>query len=246
MPGRLEGKTALVTGASRGLGKAIAKLLAAEGAKVAIAARSSNELNATAEEIEAAGGTALPFAGNIADDAFIERMFAGIKESFGRLDILVNNAAIPGVAGDIENLSTAKFREVLDVNVVAAFNCMKHAIRIMKENGGKGKIINIGSTRSHWSEQGGPGAYNASKFAIRALTETVARLMIEQKSQISVGMVCPGIADTSIHALPPYDVRRKNWLRPETVAAAVLHAVSAPDDVIVFDTTLFPSTHNVF
>ena len=249
MPGRLEGKISIVTGASKGLGKAIATRFAMEGSTVIMVARGlGGELEKAAKGIETDGGCVVPFPGNLGDDAFVESLFGMARTRFGRIDILVNNAAIPGVGGDIEKLSTKKFREVLDINVVAVFHCMQQAIRLMRENGDKGKIINIGSVRSHWSEQGGPGAYNASKFAVRALTETVARLMMEQKSKITVGMVCPGIADTPIHPKrnTPDDEIRKEWLKPETVAEAVLHAVTAPDNVNVFDTILFPVIHNIF
>jgi NAD(P)-dependent dehydrogenase (short-subunit alcohol dehydrogenase family) len=249
MAGRLEGKITLVTGASKGIGKAVAERFAAEGAKVFMTARGADgELEKSARRILDAGGEAFPIAGDLADEAFVETLFKTAREAFGKLDILVNNAAVPGVGGDVEDLSLERFRQVLEINVVAVFHCMKQAIRIMRANGDKGKIINIGSVRCHWSEMGGPGAYTASKFALRGLTETVARLMIERKSKITIGMVCPGIADTPIHPKSgtSADELRKEWLRPETIAEAVLHSVSAPDNVNVFDTIIFPSGHNVF
>ena len=190
MSARLEGKVALVTGASKGIGKAISILLAKEGATVAMAARNGQELSEAAKEVAAAGGSALGIPGDIGDDRFVEALFNQIAGRHGKLDILVNNAGIVDGGGDIADLSPAKFREVMNVNVVAVFHCMQQAIRLMRENGDSGKIVNIGSVRSHWTERGEPGAYNASKFAVRGLSETVARLLIEGKSKITVGMVC--------------------------------------------------------
>jgi 3-oxoacyl-[acyl-carrier protein] reductase len=115
--------------------------------------------------------------------------------------------------------------------------CMQRAVRLMRETGGVGKIINVGSVRSHWTEAGGDGAYNASKYALLALTETVARQLHGTGLQIAVGIVCPGVVDTRL--TNPRGEPRPDWLRPETVAAAVLHAVTAPDNINVFDTTLF-------
>jgi len=248
MTGRLKGKIALVTGASKGIGKAIAELFALEGAELIATARDGEALAKLSESVGKNGGKLHAIPGDIADDAFVESLFESIKKSHGRLDILVNNAGIVDGGGDVERLTPEKFREVLDVNVVALYSCMRQAIMIMRENGDAGKIVNIGSVRSHWTEQGEAGAYNASKYAVKGLTESVARLLIERKSKIAVGMVCPGIVDTPIHkgwqenGAP----ERRDWLRPETVAEAALHAALAPDNVNVFDTVIMPTFQNPF
>ena len=243
MSKRLEGKFSLVTGASKGIGRAIATRFAKEGSTVAITARNSIELDALANEIADAGGMAVPFAGDIGSDDFIRKLFAEVEKQFGRLDILINNAGIvDGNRKDMDTLTPEKFREVMNVNVVSVFHCMQQAIRIMKANGDVGKIINLGSVRSHWTESGEPGAYNASKYAVKGLTETVARLMIEQKSNIAVGMVCPGIVNTPIHVWSkPDDPERLRWMQPETIAEAVMHAVTAPPNISVYDTIIFPT-----
>jgi NAD(P)-dependent dehydrogenase (short-subunit alcohol dehydrogenase family) len=116
---------------------------------------------------------------------------------------------------------------------------MKRAVELMRSAGG-GKIINVGSVRSHWTEGGDAGAYNASKFALRGLTETVARQLHGTGANIAVGMVCPGIVDTSL--TNPTGAPQPDWLRPEDVAAAIVHALQAPRGVNVFDTVLFPMT----
>ncbi len=233
----LEGKVALVTGAGRGIGRAVAILLAKNGARVGLTARTTAQLEQVAGDISATGGVVEIFSGDLTSDTFRRTLFCELRARFGRLDILVNNAGM-SPSGPIQEMPVALFRECLELNVVAVFACMQQAIRLMEEGGGEGKIVNIGSVRSHWTENGDAGAYNASKFALLALTESVARQLHGTGSQIAVGLVCPGVVDTFL--TNPRGEPRPGWLRPETVARAVLHAVSAPADVNVFDTTLFP------
>lgn len=235
----LRGKIALVTGAGRGIGRAIALLAAEQGATVVLSARTAGQIEEVARKIEADGGQALAMAGDITDEMFVGQLFAAVRARFGRLDILVNNAGIAPF-GPIEEMPVDRFRAALEVNVVGPFLCMQQAVRLMKESGGTGKIINVGSVRSHWTEAGDAGAYNASKYALRALTESVARQLHGPDCRIAVGLVCPGVVDTNL--TNPQGQPRPDWLAPETVARAVLHALSAPANVNVFDTTLFPTT----
>lgn len=235
----LDGKIALVTGAGRGIGRATAELLAERGATVVLVARTAEQLDEVAAGIRAAGGQATPIPGDVTDDAFVERLFAAVRDEFGRLDILVNNAGIaPG--GTVEELPVEKFRQCLELNVVAVFALTQQAVRLMKEAGAGGKIINIGSVRSHWTEAGSGGAYNASKYGLRGLTESVARQLHGTVPPIAVGLVCPGVVDTTL--TNPKQEPRPDWLSPATVAQAVLHAVTAPDHINVFDTILFPTS----
>lgn len=248
MSGKLDSKIALVTGASKGIGKAISELFASEGASVIMVSRNAGELNSAATEIKKHGSALETVPGDLGSDEFVEELFSNIRRKYGRLDILINNAGMVDGGGDIATLSPEKFREVMNLNVTAVFHCMQQAIKIMRDNGDKGRILNIASVRSHWTEAGEAGAYNASKYAVKGLTETVARLMLKQKSQITVGMICPGIVDTPIHEkwCDMNDPYRKTWLKPETVAQAVLHAITAPENINVFDTVLFPTMQSPF
>jgi NAD(P)-dependent dehydrogenase (short-subunit alcohol dehydrogenase family) len=235
--GTLENEVALVTGAGKGIGRAVSELFAGEGAKVVLVARNEDELRAVADGIRSKGGQAHPAAGDITDDAFVQRLFQMVRDEFGRLDILVNNAGIAPF-GRVEDLPVERFRRCMELNVIAVFACTQQAVRLMKEQGGQGKIINIGSVRSHWTESGDAGAYNASKYAVRGLTESVARQLHGSGLNIAVGMVCPGVVDTTL--TNPKREPRPDWLKVEDVARAVLHAATAPARLNVFDTTLFP------
>jgi NAD(P)-dependent dehydrogenase (short-subunit alcohol dehydrogenase family) len=232
---QMDGKISLITGSGRGIGRAVAELFAAEGATVVLTARTGDEIEKTAASIESAGGKAVAVAGDITDETSVERLFRDIAVRFGRLDVLVNNAGC-AAGGLVEEFPVEKLRAMLELNIVAVFNCMQQAIRMMKANGGVGKIINIGSVRSHWTECGDAGAYNASKCGLRAMTESVARQLHGSGLNIAVGMVNPGIADTTL--TNPQGNEVPDWLRPETIARAVLHAATAPPNVNIFDTVL--------
>lgn len=234
----LQDKITLVTGAGRGIGRAIVELFAQHGAAVVMTARTSSELEDVAAKIRADGGQALTVPGDVTDESFVVQLFQIVREQFGRLDVLVNNAGIAPF-GPVEELPVQRFRDCLELNVVAVFACMQQAVRLMKETGGVGKIVNVGSVRSHWTEHGDGGAYNASKYALRGLTESVARQLHGSGLNIAVGMVCPGVVNTTL--TNPKREPRPTWLTPETIAAAVLHAVTAPENVNVFDTILFPT-----
>lgn len=231
----LTGQVALVTGAGRGIGRAVALALAAAGADVVLTARTQAELEETVELIKRQDTAATLMAGDLTDEAFVKRLFEQISQQCGRLDVLVNNAGWASF-GPIEEYPVADFRRTMEINVVAPFLTMQAAIPLMRAGGG-GRIINIGSVRSHWTEFGDAGAYNASKFALRAMTESVARQLHSEECIIGVGMVCPGAVDTTL--TNPNREPRPQWLSPEQVAQAVLHAVTAPPGVNFFDTVLF-------
>jgi NAD(P)-dependent dehydrogenase (short-subunit alcohol dehydrogenase family) len=235
--GQLTDKVTLVTGAGHGIGRGIAELFVAEGATVIAVSRTASELEALAATMADASGEVVVMPGDLTDEAFIDTMFEQVKQQFGRLDVLVNNAGIAPF-GSVETLAVDDVRRCMELNVVAAFNCMSQAVRLMKANGDVGKIINIGSVRSHWTEFGDGGAYNASKAGIRHMTESIARQLHGSGSQIAVSTVCPGVVDT-----PLTNPERKDatgWLKVEHIARSVLHVATAPPDVNVFDVVVIP------
>ncbi len=234
--GLLDGRIALVTGAGKGIGKATAELLGREGATVVLTARTAADIEAVADGIRAKGGQALPIAGDVTRDAFVEELFGTIRREYGRLDILVNNAGMAPF-GPVETSDVARLRACLELNIVAVFMCIQQAVRIMQENGGTGKIVTIGSVRSRWSEGGGNGFYNASKYGVYGLVETIARQLQGSGQNIACSIVNPGVVDTPL--TNPNGEPRPTWLRPEDIARAVLHSVSAPAGVNCYETVVF-------
>jgi NAD(P)-dependent dehydrogenase (short-subunit alcohol dehydrogenase family) len=192
MTARLQGRKALVTGASRGIGRAIALAFAEEGASVAVTARSASGTEAVAEEIRGQGREALAVTGDLALEGDIRRIAASALERFGAIDVLVNNAAIIHPFVDLVDFEPALWKKVLDVNLVAPALLIKALLPAMIARG-SGKIINIASMGAR---RGGKGrsAYRASKAALVNLTESVAA---EAKPHgVEVNCICPGGVET--------------------------------------------------
>ncbi len=169
--GGLEGKVALVTGSSRGIGKGIARGLAREGAGVVISARPSAALEQTESEFRESGATVLALPADVTDEAQVERLFGAAMERFGRLDVLVNNAgAFDG--GPLDQLSLAAWNKVIAVNLTGPFLCTRAAMRIMKAQGG-GRIINVASISAQ-RVRPNSAAYSASKHGVWGLTQVTA------------------------------------------------------------------------
>ena len=161
--GKLDGKVALVTGGSRGIGKGIARGLAVEGADLVLASRDQSALVRTAKELEGEHCKAIGVPTDVSDEVQVEALFGETMDRFGRLDILVNNAgAFDG--GPIEDLSADAWDNVIAVNLRAPFLCTRAAFPIMKEQGG-GKIINIGSISAQ-RVRPNSAPYSTSKFGI--------------------------------------------------------------------------------
>ena len=170
--GQLDGKVAIVTGGNRGIGKGIAKGLAAEGASLTIAARNAELLEETANELRANGTKVLAVPTDVTDEAQIKALFEKSMTEHGRLDILVNNAGAFD-AGPIDELSTEAWDWVVGVNLRAPFLCTREAFGIMKAQGEGGRIINIGSISSH-RVRPLTAPYSATKFGIWGLTQVTA------------------------------------------------------------------------
>jgi 3-oxoacyl-[acyl-carrier protein] reductase len=186
--GSCEGKVALVTGGSRGIGRAIALRLAAEGADVAVCARNVEAAEGVAAEVAALGVKSLALRADVSDSAQVKEMVKATLEGLGGLDILVNNA---GITRDnlLMRMSEEEWDQVLDINLKGAFNCCKAAMRPMLKARG-GRIINISSVVGI---SGNPGQANyvASKAGLIGLTKTLARELASR--QITANVVAPGL-----------------------------------------------------
>ena len=216
------GKVALVTGASRGVGRAIALKFAELGAKVAVNyLRSEDAANAVVAEIEKAGGEAIAVRANVADAAEVKAMFASVLEAWQRVDILVNNA---GITRDtmMLRMSEADWDEVLDTNLRGAYLCTKFALRSMTmENWGR--IVNITSLAGIVGNQG-QANYSASKGGLIAFTRAVAREVAPR--QITVNAIAPGFVVTEMTDAIPKEIQEsilariplKRYGEPEDIA----------------------------
>lgn len=190
----LAGKTAVVTGASRGIGEAIARALAAAGAQVVLLARSQRALCAVADGIEAEGGKALVVPADVADKGSINAAFSSIHCAWGGVDILVNNAGVQGPIGPLHAAEVEQWWQSVEINLKGCFLCSQQVLPHMMERRG-GKIINLSGGGAV-----GPrpffSAYGASKAAVVRLTETLAAEVSDYR--IDVNAIAPGAVNTEM------------------------------------------------
>ncbi|MDG1320500.1 MAG: glucose 1-dehydrogenase [Polaribacter sp.] len=192
----LEGKVAVITGSSKGIGKAIAKGFAENGAQVVVSSRSQEACDAVADEFKAAGLKAIGIACHIGKADQRENLVAKTMEAFGRIDILVNNAAINPVFGPIEEVDTAIFDKIMEVNVKAPWSLSNLVLPHLKVHK-KGSIINIASVEA-LTPGFGLGIYSTSKAAILMLSKNQAKEW--GKHGVRVNAICPGLIKTKFSA----------------------------------------------
>ena len=234
---KLKNKTALITGASSGIGAACAKALANNGAKVVLTGRNQTSLEQLSEEI---GGRYM--MADISQNDEVIKLFDEIGES---IDILVNNAGIAPKASIIEG-KIESFEDLLRVNVLAVVHCCQLAIKKFNPSTG-GQIINISSMSGHRVPPSG-GFYAATKFAVRAITEALRYELKIQKNKTRVSMISPGFVDTPL--LDNYfkgseeklsELReRLEMLKPEDVADSLIHILESPNHVEIGDIMMRP------
>jgi 3-oxoacyl-[acyl-carrier protein] reductase len=213
----LQGKVALVTGGTKGIGRGIAEALGQEGLNVCVSARSRNEIDETVGALRALGkGRATGIVCDVRNCAEIKALFAQTALELGGLDILVNNAGI-GIFAPVEEMSPEDFRAVLETNLFSVFYCCHEAIPLMKQRGG-GYIINISSLAGA-NPHPRMAAYNASKFGLNGFSEA---LMQEVRHDgIKVSYIMPGSVNTEFGGDSPSD--KNSWqLQPSDIATVVI------------------------
>jgi NAD(P)-dependent dehydrogenase (short-subunit alcohol dehydrogenase family) len=229
MPDRLQGKVAAITGASMGLGQAVATLFAAEGAQVVVADINANEGQETVNRIRAQGGEAVLVQMDVRQAQDAERLTRATVESFGRLDVLVNNVGVQ-VNKDVVDTSEEEWDFVVDTNLKSMFLCSKYAVAQMRQQGG-GNIICI-SSLSGLVGNGLQASYNASKHGVIGLVRSMA--VDHASDNIRVNVVCPGSMNTPLtetipeEKLAPYREANlmKRFAAPGEIAQAVLFLAS--------------------
>jgi 3-oxoacyl-[acyl-carrier protein] reductase len=221
--GQLQGKVALITGASKGIGAGIAKRYAEEGASVIVNYSSSKEgADKVVAAILAAGGKAIAVQGSVSKAADVIRVFGKAREHFGRLDVLVNNAGIYSFAG-IGDISEGSFHDMFNTNVLGSILAIQQAVKLFGENGGT--IINVGSIVSTL-DMPTSLVYTATKYAVDAMTRILAKELGPRK--IRVNSINPGLIETEgSHASGVMKGEAEKWHVSETP----LGRVGRPDDI---------------
>ncbi len=236
-------KIALVTGAGSGIGRAAALALLKEGYSVVLAGRREEALQETVAKAGPDGQRALVVMADVADPASVRALFEKTKQSFGRLDLLFNNAGINVPAVPLEDLSVEQWRSVIDVNLTGAFLCTQEAFRLMKSQQPRGgRIINNGSISAH-APRPNSAPYTASKHAITGLTKSTA--LDGRKYDIACGQIDIGNAETEMAAKQKAGVMQAHgqiaaepMMDAEHVARAVVLMASLPLDANILFLTV--------
>ncbi|MCA9945544.1 MAG: glucose 1-dehydrogenase [Ardenticatenaceae bacterium] len=228
----LSGKVALITGASRGIGQAIAETYAAAGAKVVLASRKQAGLDEVAEIIRSNGGVALPIAAHTGEDTAVNALIAQATEAFGGIDIVVNNAATNPHFGPTITAEDSHWDKILDVNVKGYFRVAKLCVPSMKARGG-GKIINVASIAG-MEPQPGMGVYCVSKAAVLMLTKVLAAELAADNIQVNA--IAPGFIKTKfssaiwgnpqLHDAVIKQIPQQRMAEPEELTGIALYLAS--------------------
>jgi len=228
MEGRLGRKVAIVTGASRGVGRAICIAFAKEGATIVLAARSPEKLAETAEEVREAGAKAEIVITDLTREEAIKNLMKVANEKFSRLDILVNNAGVT-VSAELEHTTTADWDRLFAVNARAPFILCRESLPLLKK-APRAYIINIVSVVGVkcYALQ---SAYTASKHALRGMTKSLAEEL--RDSNVRVHSICPGGIDTDMIGQIRPDIKKEDLMRPEEIAELVVYLVTHKGNAVI-------------
>lgn len=250
MTRRLEGTTALVTGASSGIGEATALLLAEQGAAVAVAARRKDRLDALAGRIRDAGGTALVLEADVTDQAQAEQAVRRTVEELGRLDTLVNNAGVM-LLGPMESAPVEEWQRMVELNVLGLLYCthaaLPHLLQAAQDSPRRvADVVNVSSVAGRHA-RAGSGVYNATKFGVGAFSESLRQEVTQR--HVRVSLVEPGAVETELagHNRPEVQETLKarfasmERLQSEDVSDAVAYVVTRPRHVAINEVLIRPT-----
>jgi NAD(P)-dependent dehydrogenase (short-subunit alcohol dehydrogenase family) len=232
---QLEGKVAVVTGGNQGIGKGIAKALAAEGCRLALCARNAEKLSATAAELRRLKADILAQPTDVSNEAAVKDLFKAVMEKFGRVDILVNNAgAFDG--GRVDRVSLEGWNNVIGACLTGTFLCSREAFPIMKKQGG-GRILNIGSISAQRPRYGS-APYAAAKFGVWGLTQAIA--IDGRKYGILCSCLHPGNVRVERRAESEAAIDTEPMMETETIAKAALAMLTVPPGVNFLEAIVLP------
>jgi NADP-dependent 3-hydroxy acid dehydrogenase YdfG len=240
-------KVVAITGASSGIGQSTAKFLAQQGAKVVLGARRKNRIDEVVEEISAAGGKAIGFAVDVTKRAEVEALIKRAVDSFGRVDVIINNAGIMPIA-PVAALKVEEWDRQIDVNIKGLLYGVAAVLPYMQKQK-NGHIINISSVFGIKVFAPGGTVYCATKSAVRALTEG---LRIELHSQnIRCTMISPGAVTTELPESSSEEATRENLrefykmaIPAESIARAIAYAIEQPDEVEIDEVVIRPTAQD--
>lgn len=246
---KLDGKVAVVTGASSGIGEATAEALAKQGAAVVVAARREGRLAGLVERIEGEGGRVLAAVCDVTDESQAHGLIRRAREEFGSVDILVNNAGVMLLSTVGKGLSD-EWRQMFDVNVLGLLYATDAAIDVMKQQG-SGHLVNISSVAGRKVTRASSGVYAGSKHAVGAISEGLRQELLEDNIRVTV--VEPGAVETELtDHITDEDAREGlsgllslEILQSEDVANAIVYAVTQPERVSVNEILLRPTQQPV-
>ncbi len=227
-------KIAVITGASRGIGRAIADTFAAAGCDLALCARNTQSL-APGDVADAHGVRVLVSDCDVRNEASVAEFFGAVGRRFGRIDILVNNAGLVGRTAPASELAYDDWRDVLDTNLTGTFLCCRAALSLMHRGGIIVNNVSVSALRGF----PGQSAYDAAKAGALGFTRTLRKELRDRG--IRVVALLPGATDTGIWNQFWPEAPRERMLSPETVAQSVLHAVTLPDNAAIEELVIAPA-----
>lgn len=231
----LNNKTIVLTGASKGIGKALAIDLASHGVNLVLVARSQSELEQVKKQVEQAGSNCLIFAGNVSDESLANKVVNETLAAFGKIDFMINNAG-SGVFKRTSEISSEEWDSIYDTNVKGTFLFSKAVLPSMKE-ARAGHIINVASDVAKRVFDGG-SLYCSSKYAQDAFSMALRKEVREYGIKVSV--IYSGLVDSMFHSDPQGDESHTDWLKVEDMANAISFVMSQPKHVVIDELMIHP------
>ncbi|AEI42925.1 SDR family oxidoreductase [Paenibacillus mucilaginosus] len=245
---KIESKVVIITGASSGIGKATAKLLAKKGAKVVLAARREERLQEVVREIEQEGGEASMFKVDVTSSEDMKKLADFALKKYGRIDVLVNNAGIMPISR-LNELRVEEWDRMIDVNIKGVLYGIAAVLPTMRERR-SGHIINIASVAGH-VVMPTSAVYSATKYSVRAITEGL-RQEESAASRIRATIISPGVTETElIHTVNSPEVQamaahlKEVSISPDRIASAIAHAIDMPEDTSVNEIVIRPTVQSM-